>query len=168
MTRTVSFEEQWQIVLAAVVSTIATVFLLSWPAFAQSSPTSTLVGSWGGSGRISYNDGSSESIRCNAYYTGGGNQLTMAIQCKSETNAINLRSKLKIEGTRASGDWEERTFNANGTASGKAGGDSLSLSIGGGGFTGTMAVSYTKSSHNVQITTQGIAMKAATMTFTRR
>lgn len=128
----------------------------------------TLAGSWGGSGRISYTDGSSESIRCNAYYTGGGNTLNMAIQCKSNSNAIHVRSKLRIDGARASGEWEERTFNANGTASGRVDGSSMSLSLGGGGFTGTMSVSFGKSSHSVSISTQGIAMSKATMSFSRR
>ena len=128
----------------------------------------TLAGSWGGSGRISYTDGSSESIRCNAYYTGGGNTLNMAIQCKSNSNAIHVRSKLRIDGARASGEWEERTFNANGTASGRVDGSSMSLSLGGGGFTGTRSVSFGKSSHSVSISTQGIAMSKATMSFSRR
>lgn len=134
----------------------------------ESSAVGTLIGSWGGSGRISYTDGSSENIHCNAYYTGGGNTLNMAIQCKSDSKAIHVRSKLRIDGSRASGDWEERTFNANGTASGRVDGGSMSLSLGGGGFTGSMSVSFGKSSHNVSISTQGIAMSKATMSFSRR
>lgn len=154
--------------LAVAAVAVAMVALSGLPANAQGAATATLVGSWGGNGRISYNDGSSESIRCNAYYTGGGNQLSMVIQCKSQTSEINMRSKLRIDGNRASGEWEERTFNASGTASGKVDGDRMSLNIGGGGFSGTMSVSYSKSSHSVQILTQGIAMKSATMSFTRR
>lgn len=135
---------------------------------ADASLVGSLIGAWGGSGRISYTDGSSESIRCNAYYTGGGNTLNMAIQCKSDSNAIHVRSKLRIDGSRASGEWEERTFNANGIASGRVDGSSMSLSLGGGGFTGSMSVSFGKSSHNVNISTQGIAMSRATMSFSRR
>lgn len=128
----------------------------------------TLVGSWSGSGRISYTDGSSEGIRCTAYYTGGGSTLKLAIQCKSDKNPIHLRSQLRISGSRASGDWEERTFNASGTASGTISANSLSLSVSGGGFTGSMGVSISKSSHTVTITTQGIPMTRATMNFSRR
>ena len=135
---------------------------------ADNSVVGNLIGAWGGSGRISYTDGSSESIRCNAYYSGGGNALSMAIQCKSDSNAIHVRSKLRIDGARASGEWEERTFNANGTASGRVDGSSMSLSLGGGGFSGSMSVSFGKSSHTVSISTQGIAMNKATMNFSRR
>jgi hypothetical protein len=135
---------------------------------AAESAVATLIGSWSGSGRIQYTDGSSESIRCNAYYTGGGNELRMAIQCQSQSNTIHMRSRLRIEGARASGDWEERTFNANGSASGRVSGDSMSLSLWGGGFTGSMSVSFSKSQHSVSISTQGIGMSKATIGFSRR
>jgi hypothetical protein len=135
---------------------------------AEASAIQTLSGSWGGSGRISYTDGSSESIRCTAYYTGGGSALKMAIQCKSESNSIHVRSQLRFSGNRASGEWEERTFNASGSASGQVGGSSMSLSLGGGGFSGTMSVSFSSQAHSVTITTQGIAMNRATMSFSRR
>jgi hypothetical protein len=135
---------------------------------AETSTVATLAGSWGGTGRISYTDGTSEGIRCNAYYSASGNQLTMAIQCKSDSNALHVRSKLRIDGSRVSGDWEERTFNANGNGSGRVSGNSMSLNLTGGGFNGSMSVNYSKASHSVTIATQGIAMSRATMTFTRR
>lgn len=154
-------------IAAAGFATLAMLPFLPAQAFAQSAVT-TLIGSWGGSGRITYTDGSSEGIRCTAYYSGSGSELRMAIQCKSDKNPINIRSRLRIEGGHASGDWEERTFNASGTASGTIGASSMSLSISGGGFSGSMAVSFSKSSHNVTISTQGIAMRRATMSFSRR
>ncbi len=131
-------------------------------------PVGVLAGSWGGSGRITYTDGSSEGIRCTAYYSGGGNELRMAIQCKSDKNPIHIRSRLRIDGSRASGEWEERTFNASGAATGSVGGSSMSLAVSGGGFTGSMSVSFSKSSHSVTIATKGIAMSRATMSFSRR
>ena len=155
---------------AAIVTTIAMIVLgASMPSrAADNAVVATLVGSWSGSGRIQFTDGSSESIRCTGYYTGGGNELRMAIQCQSQSNTIHMRSRLRIEGARASGDWEERTFNANGSASGRVGGDSMSLSLAGGGFTGSMSVSFGKSQHSVNIATQGIGMSKATIGFSRR
>jgi hypothetical protein len=133
----------------------------------DASAVSTLVGAWSGSGRITYTDGSSESIRCTAFHSGSGRELGMVIQCESDRNPIHIRSKLRIDGSRASGEWEERTFNAAGTASGSVG-SSLSLSVSGGGFSGSMSVSFGRSSHSVSISTQGIAMSKATMSFSRR
>ncbi|MGE0766487.1 MAG: hypothetical protein AB7L90_08490 [Hyphomicrobiaceae bacterium] len=134
----------------------------------SSAAVSTLLGSWSGNGRITYTDGASEGIHCNAYYSGGGNELKMAIQCQSEKNPIHVRSQLRIEGSRASGSWEERTFNASGSASGSVGSGSMSLNVSGGGFTGTMSVSFGKLSHSVSISTKGIAMSRATMSFSKR
>ncbi len=139
------------------------------PATAADSPTvAALLGAWSGGGSIRYTDGSGEAIRCTAYYTGGGTELRMAIQCQSKTNPIHIRSRLRIDGTRASGDWEERTFNASGAASGQAGSGSMSLNLSGGGFSGSMAVSFSKSRHTVNISTQGIAMSRAMITLDRR
>jgi len=135
---------------------------------ADSAVISTLLGNWGGSGRVQYTDGSSESIRCTAYYTGGGSELNMAIQCQSQTQPIHVRSRLKVDGARATGDWEERTYNVNGSATGRTTGDSLSLELKGGGFSGNMAVSFSKSQHSVNITTQGIGMSRASISLNRR
>lgn len=126
-----------------------------------------LAGSWSGAGRLHYTDGRAENIHCSAHYRGGGNELSLAIQCKSDSNPIHIRSKLRIDGGRASGDWEERTFNASGSASGSVSPGSLRLSVSGGGFNGTMTVTYARNAHSVVISTQGIAMSKATINFSR-
>ncbi len=150
-----------------VISAVAVMSLASKPAPAQTS-ISTLFGSWSGSGRIGYTDGSSEGIRCTAYYSGGTSDLRMAIQCRSDKNPIHMRSSLRISGSVASGTWEERTFNVSGTASGSVGASSISLNISGGGVSGSMSVSFSKSSQSVSISTQGIAMSRASINFRRR
>ena len=81
---------------------------------AAANPFDTLLGSWRGSGQIGLNDGRRERLTCNAYYTGGGSQLGMAIRCQSDTSNVEIRSKLSLSGGRISGTWEERTFNARG------------------------------------------------------
>jgi len=138
------------------------------PAAAAPDAIGMLVGAWGGSGRINYTDGTSEGISCTAYYTGGARELTMAIQCRSDKNPIHIRSRLNVTAGRVSGSWEERTFNASGSASGSIGSSSLRLNVSGGGFTGTMAVAIRKSTHSVTVETQGVSMKRATMNFRKR
>jgi hypothetical protein len=135
---------------------------------AETGVIETLLGSWGGSGRISYTDGTTERLQCTANYTGAGNELHMAIQCRSDNNTIHIRSKLKIDGGRASGEWEERTFNVTGSAAGTARGNAISLNFSSGGFTGSMSVSFSRTSQNVSISTLGIAMSRATMSLARR
>ena len=107
-----------------------------------------LLGAWSGSGQVRYQSGDTEGIRCNAYYTGGGPKLGLAIRCKSASNDIEIRGALTHQGEKVSGTWEERTFNASGEASGRMAAGRLNLSIAGGGFSGTMSVSYSGASAN--------------------
>ena len=156
-----------QRLLAAVALTVLFV-LPQWhdTRAADSNPFDTLLGSWRGSGQIRLADGKMERLKCNAYYTGGGTQLGMAIRCQSETSNVEIRSKLSQSGGRITGTWEERTYNAQGSASGQASGGKISLQIS-GGVTGTMSVSYSGSSQSVSIATQGIALKSVTIDLTR-
>jgi hypothetical protein len=126
-----------------------------------------LLGAWSGSGHVRYESGETESIRCNAYYTGGGLKLRLAIRCKSGTNDIDIRGALAQQGEKLSGTWEERTFNASGEASGRINAGRMTLSIAGGGFSGSMSVSYGGSRQVVTITTQGIPMKSVSVTLTK-
>jgi hypothetical protein len=136
------------------------------PRAEAANPFDVLLGSWRGSGQIMLTNGARERLKCNAYYTGGGSQLGMAILCQSESSNVEIRSKLSQSGGRITGTWEERTFNATGTASGQASGDRISLQIS-GGVTGTMNVSYSGSRQSVAISTQGIALKSVTIDLTR-
>jgi hypothetical protein len=126
-----------------------------------------LLGNWSGSGQVRYESGDNESIRCNAYYTGGGAKLGLAIRCKSPSNDIEIRGALTQQGEKVSGTWEERTFNASGEASGKIAAGRLNLSVAGGGFSGTMAVTYEGPKQTVAITAQGIPMKSVNVTLTK-
>jgi hypothetical protein len=129
-------------------------------------PFDTLIGSWRGSGQIELDQGRKERLKCNAYYTGGGSQLRMAILCQSESSNVQIRSALSESGGRISGTWEERTFNASGSASGQVSAGKISIAVS-GGVTGTMLVSYTSSRQSVAITTQGVALKSVNIDLTR-
>jgi hypothetical protein len=154
--------------------------LLSWPAMGMlvvvicvgvsaraATPFDGLLGSWSGSGQIRYESGDSEAVRCTAYYTGGGARLRLAIRCKSASNDIDIRGQLGLQADKVSGTWEERTFNASGEASGRMAGGRMNLSITGGGFSGSMVVSYDGSRQTVVIATRGIPMKSVNVTMGR-
>jgi hypothetical protein len=66
----------------------------------------SLLGSWAGSGQIRYQDGRSESVRCTAYYTEGGQRLKLAIRCRSSSNEIEIRGQLVARGDVVSGTWD--------------------------------------------------------------
>jgi hypothetical protein len=152
--------------VAGIAIAALAVLVQAGHSYADPSPFDTLLGSWGGSGEIRLDQGKMERIKCNAYYTGGGAELGMAIRCSSESYKIEIRSKLSYSGGRLTGNWEERTFNAQGSAVGTATPDKITLSIS-GGVTGTMQVSYSKSRQSVSISTQGVALRSVQITLGR-
>ena len=72
---------------------------------AAASPFPVLQGTWAGSGRVIFEGGNSEALRCNAYYTSseGGTTLGLAIRCASASNRLEIRGHLRYSGGRVSG-----------------------------------------------------------------
>jgi hypothetical protein len=127
-----------------------------------------LSGSWSGSGSIRLDDGRSEALKCKAYYSPKGDAtLGLALRCASSSNKIELRAQLTASGNRVAGHWEERTFNASGTVAGHAAGTTMKLSINGGGFSGSMAVSTNGRSQVISVTAQGVALKGVSVNLRR-
>ncbi|MBU1211155.1 MAG: hypothetical protein KJ587_07775 [Alphaproteobacteria bacterium] len=130
-------------------------------------PFETLLGSWGGSGTYRLASGKSEKLRCDAYYTGGGTQLGMVVRCSGGENKIEIRSKLSASGNNLSGHWEERTFNAEGSATGRVSDGHISLGIS-GAVSGSMSVEFSRSRQTVAISTQGTELAGVDVSLSRK
>lgn len=126
-----------------------------------------LLGSWGGSGTMKLQDGSSERIGCTGYYTGGGSQLSMVIRCTNDNQKIEIRSKLSVNANKLSGNWEEVTYNATGQINGKISGNKIKFSIQ-GAVSGTMSVKFSKYSQKINIETNNIGMSSVDITLRRK
>jgi hypothetical protein len=150
----------------AVFSICAT-FISCGASALAATPFDALLGTWSGSGKIRYHSGEFERVRCSAYYRGGGQNLSLAIRCKSTSRKIEVRGRLLQRGNRVSGTWEERTFNASGEAQGRITSRRMHLSITGGGLSGSMSVTYSRSRQAVVIATRGIGMKSITVNLRR-
>src|SRR5262249_6871728 len=107
-------------------------------------------------------------LSCRAYYTtkSDGTGLGMAIRCASQSYTIEVRSNLRYEQGKITGTWEERTFNATGTLSGRASGGNLTLTIT-GGVSGTMAVALSEGRQTVSITTDTPGLRGVSVQLTR-
>lgn len=134
---------------------------------AQSQQMSDLIGAFSGRGSIVFVGNKTERIKCNAYNTGGGDELRLVIRCASTSYKIEIRSKLNRTGSQLRGTWEERTYNAEGQATGRIADGNLSLSVSGGGFQGRMSVSYSRGNQRVRISTEGIDMRSVDINFAR-
>ena len=87
--------------LAAVAMTAALMFVSTDGTKADTgNPFDVLLGSWRGGGQMELSEGKTERLKCNAYYTGGGSRLGVAIRCQSEISKIEFRSKLSQSGGR--------------------------------------------------------------------
>ena len=131
-------------------------------------PFQTLVGTWGGSGQIRLDNGKTEALKCRAFYTQKETAaLGIALRCASASNKIELRANLNQSGSQVEGSWEERTFNAAGTVTGKVSSGRINLAITGGTFSGSMNVAITGARHSVSIETNGIGLRAVNISLSR-
>jgi hypothetical protein len=138
-------------------------------AFAQAAnPFAQLAGSWRGSGVVRLADGRNERLSCVGTYAqkAGGSGLSLSIRCESENNNIDMRSSLIYENGGVAGHWQERNFGLEGDVNGSAAATSLRLQIS-GQLQGSMAVSVSGSSHQVNVTTAGPGFKSVLITFSR-
>jgi hypothetical protein len=153
----------------ALFFALATALAISGNATVQADgPFSSLAGTWFGGGQISLKGGNTERLRCRAYYNlkDGGASLGLAILCASTSYKIELRSLLHSDAGRITGSWEERSFNAAGTVTGRATSGSLNLSIT-GGVSGSMSVAYGASQQKVSITTEGAGFEGVSISLSR-
>jgi len=155
----------WRPVAAAVIASAA--LAISSPAPAASG-LAGLGGTWTGSGQIRLENGKSEAIRCSANYVprSGGTGLGLSLRCASASNRVELRASLSANGSKVSGTWEERTFNASGSVSGVASGASLRL-VFSGSISGSMLVTTTGASQSIMVRTEGTALRGVNVSLRR-
>lgn len=155
-------------VVATLCFTLAGGLALAAPAAAEG-PFGGMNGTWRGAAEVKLVSGSSETLKCNAYYTqkSAGSELGLAICCASASSRIDLRAQLLHADGKVSGRWEERTYNAAGDVTGQVGDGKLNLSIDGGGFKGSMAVRTNGGSQTVLIRTEGISLQGVNINLSR-
>ena len=141
------------------------VFMSNPSKLASASAVDGLLGYWRGSGTAKYTSGS-ERLSCNAYFRGGGSTLGLSVICNSPTSKVHIRSNLRVSGSKVSGNWEERTFNAAGRASGSVTPGRLSIRIS-GSVNGSMTINYTKSRQSVSISMTGTSLRGVSMALNR-
>ena len=90
-----------------------------------------------------------------------------ASHCASASNKIELRATLNSTGSRIAGNWEERTFNVGGSASGQANGNTIRLAIDAGVLAGSMSVVTNGQSQTISVRTDGAALKGVNISLRR-
>lgn len=128
-----------------------------------------LAGSWRGEGDLVLEDGTRERLSCTGYYVlkSEGRGLSIVSLCSSPKQKMEFRSLVTESGSGISGQWEERTYNANGQVSGSANGSTLNLSFS-GTIDGTISISLTgEKRHSVKVSASGAGIKGVSISLTR-
>lgn len=135
---------------------------------AAATPFGSFEGTWSGGGRIVLDGGSSERLSCRASYNprSGGSSLGMSIRCASASYKIELRASLVSSGSTVSGSWEERTFNAGGSVTGRNTGSALNLSFK-GNVSGAMSVNVGGRQQRVSITSNGGGFQSVSISLSK-
>lgn len=101
--------------------------------------------------------GQVERLSCNTYYTEkeSGKQISLVIRCANPSSGkIEMRGILEHSDGKLKGTWEERTYNATGTASGGITGNQIHLSFE-GALNGTLTTLMDKDTQSIFIRSRG-------------
>jgi hypothetical protein len=159
---------RFAVATAVVFVSCAAISFSAGPGSAAVNPFALLVGKWGGNGMMTLEGSRKVRLACDATYSGGAAQLTLAINCKGgDDYRVEMRARLSSNAGRLLGVWEERYFNVAGSISGTASENRISFRVI-GAVQGTMDVNYSKSRQTVSITAKGVPLQAVTMNLTRR
>jgi hypothetical protein len=141
--------------LAAIAGLCAGAVLA--PSGQSAAAVSVLDGRWSGWGSITMSNGSAEQVKCIATYfvKSAGAEVTQNLRCASQSFRIDAVANLDVRGEAVSGKWEERTYSAQGSVSGRLTGSGFNLSIQGENFTAAMAVAVSECKQSITIAPRG-------------
>ena len=114
-------------------------------------PFDILKGYWSGGGTITPNKGNAESVSCHVTYNVAGPSVSQTMRCAGTDYKFNTSSKLNYSGGKISGSWSETTYDASGSVSGTAAGNTVHAIISGDKFSGRMSINVSGSSHTINI-----------------
>jgi hypothetical protein len=136
---------------------------------AASSPFAAMAGSWSGGGTLTTSAGQ-EQVRCRASYhvDGAGNGLRLNLRCASQSYNFNLSGAFEHRGGTISGSWNEATYNASGTVSGRASGDEVQAAARGDNFSANLSLKTRGNRQAVAIQSQGAAVTGIAITLTKQ
>ena len=114
-------------------------------------PFNQLMGYWSGGGTVTPQKGHAEKVSCRVTYIVAGSAVTQNMRCAGTDYKFNTSSKLTYSGGKISGSWSETTYDASGSVSGTATGNTIHARISGDKFSGRMSISVSGKGHTINI-----------------
>jgi hypothetical protein len=138
---------------------------------AEARALSALFGSWSGGGIIMRADGPSERIRCrSAYEPAGGAQISLRLNCNSESYNFDLSANVMYEGGRITGSWSEASRNVGGSIVGRSNpnGSQIQALAQSPAFSANISLTTRGARQSVQIVSPGSNVREVTVALERR
>lgn len=128
-----------------------------------------MAGTWAGEGSMNTANGATERLRCRStdVVGGGGATVNIAISCKSDNAAFDLRVDATNEGQRIVGAWSEVTRGVQGGIEGQAANGRIEATAHGQGFSAAVAVATRGAQQSVTIRSASEQLSAVSMTLHR-
>jgi hypothetical protein len=123
---------------------------------ALAGPVEDLPGYWTGTGAVTMSTGSTEQLKCVVTYKVVGASLKQNLRCANASYTINGIADLTVIGDQVTGAWEEQTYAAKGSVTGKVVDGGFQLNIQGPTFTAAMRVTGTNCKQTLAITPTGL------------
>ena len=158
---------------SAAVVTLSAFTLVGLPTTASYATTTTfdaLIGTWRGEGKVVFTSGKSERLVCNTYYRAKetGKRISIVIRCANPSSGkIEMRGILENADGSLSGTWEERTYNATGTAKGGITGNQIHLSFE-GPVNGTLTTLMWQDTQSIFIRSRGSTLSTVNIMLKRQ
>jgi hypothetical protein len=118
---------------------------------ATGNPFDILKGYWTGGGTVTPVKGNPERVSCKVTYMVAGASVSQTMRCAGTDYKFNTSSKLTYSGGKISGTWSETTYDASGSVSGSAVGNTVHAVINGPKFSGRMSINVSGSSQTINI-----------------
>ena len=105
-------------------------------------PFKTLIGWWGGEGRLGFKEGKTETVKCRVTYLEGAtnSEVTQTIRCASPSGKVEIKSTVTANGKQVSGTWSEQVYNFNGDLNGQITDRGFRVSVAGNDLRANMDV----------------------------
>ena len=139
------------LLLVALVSLPAEAATKKAPPKGTGNPFDLLKGYWSGGGTVAPGKGAPEKVSCKVTYNVAGSAVSQNMRCAGTDYKFNTSSKLNYSGGKISGSWSETTYDASGSVSGTAAGNTVHAIISGDKFSGRMSINVSGSSHSINI-----------------
>jgi hypothetical protein len=139
------------LLLVALLSLPAESATKKAPPKGTGNPFDILKGYWTGGGTVAPGKGNPEKVSCKVTYNVAGANISQNMRCAGTDYKFNTSSKFTYSGGKISGTWSETTYDASGSVSGSASGNTVHAVISGDKFSGRMSINISGSSHTINI-----------------